>query len=123
MYCQMLLLVLMCLLVVFFLQPQRAQARRGRSKKERKSQGPSVLEGELHLTARGAPAIKCVTCVVRGPKELTPVVVRGPKELTPGEVRGPKELTPVGVRGPKELASWSVLECLVLKGGLRNFAR
>ena len=64
-------------------------------------------------------------CVVRGPKELAPVVVRGPKELAPKlGVRGPKELAPkLGVRGPKELASWSVLECLVLNGGLRNFAR
>ena len=53
------------------------------------------------------------------------LVVRGPTELTPRlGVRGPNELTPMFVvRGPKELTSVSALECLVLNGGLRNFAR
>ena len=73
--------------------------------------GRSLLDEVLHLTARGAPAMKLV---VRGPTELTPRLgVRGPKELTPMLV----------VRGPRELTSGSTLECLVLNGGLRNFAR
>ena len=55
----------------------------GAPRKKGRSQGRSLLEDVLHRTAKGAPAIKCVACVVRGPKELTPVVVRGPKELTP----------------------------------------
>ena len=52
--------------------------------------------------------------MVRGPDELTPrLVVRGPDELAPEKLV---------VRGPRGRASVSVLDCLVLNGGLRNFA-